>query len=278
MNIYHFTKFESLLSILRSGRLYFSNLKNVNDPSEGLYSTRVIANCLKENEKNNNDISTLVLFYQNTIDHNQDLNLFSISFTGCVNNLHMWKEYGDYGKGVAIEFDKEKFTNLIDCYTNKNKNDADFLQIKEVIYNKKTVSELIKGFFQNKELNSNNVKLVSNIICLYPLTKHNRYKIEKEYRICFVCSDYENFSEFCDCLIGTDNSTGNPRHYININYLKDKDVIKSIFLGSNITLYQKKTLKDELKDLGFNVKLIGNYIPICNKEDIPICNNEEHEK
>ena len=256
MKIYHFTKFENLKNILTSGRLFFSNLEYSNDPNEGIYPTMIIEDCLRNVIENKKEFSqTNVLFNMNTVS-NSNLHIYSISFTSELSNIHNWMEYGDYGKGIAIAFDFEKLVDILNKETNGR------LSIKKVEYDKTAVQKyVVKTYEENKDNDIHNLMTpLEKILPCYPFIKHATYKIENEYRIAFVSSDADIPQNSCYSLFNYDYVTGH--YYLLIGYLINLHIITTIYLGSNITLFERQVLKDTLKKLNFKIKLRTKIMPI----------------
>ena len=228
-NIYHFTKLESLKSIMQSKQLRFSLVEKSNDPSEGEYSRNLIIKYIKKNIKNVEKQSNIISFFNvnttkryNLGDYESKLDLFAISFTHDLNNVHNWTEYGDYGNGVAISFDKEKLENEL-------KNMEPYLKFKNVIYNEKEVIEFIFGL--EKKLADYHYS--EQLLKIYPLIKHRSYKVEDEYRIVFVenlevkmlmTEQSDNISN--KSLFGID--TNNVKFFLNFEKLMEEKIVNEI--------------------------------------------------
>jgi len=256
MKLYHFTRFENLINILESNKLFFSNLKYSNDPSEGLYPIEVIRDCLQKICKDEGEFKTIFRHVNANIISNENLNLYSISFTSELNSVHSRMEYGDYARGVAIEFDTDKYNEIIEKKANSN------LNIKSVYYDVKCVRREIETIYKNNIEDKNFFELAKQILLVYPIVKDDLYKIENEYRICFVDGKpYMHSAD--DGIFGQDCETFH--YYLNVGSLIKLGVIKTVYLGSNLTLYEEDFLKKRIEKLELELELTTRYIPITNR-------------
>lgn len=162
-NLIHFTNFDSLKAILKSKVFRLYNLNNLNDPREYSFA----GDLLTFNKKNREDAK-------------QNMYLLSMCKTDVLTThpqfeFNMWRLYGNYGKGVAIElsFDSSKIAELKDYY------------LSEVFYgassraNLKKVSTLLYKY--RNETPSIEVDL-GQIVAFH---KSNLYKLESEVRLLF---------------------------------------------------------------------------------------------
>lgn len=182
MYIYHFTKFENLLKILKSGRLFFSDLKSTNDPSEGIYPTVLIEKCLRNVCINKDEFNNIIRFFNINTALNENLNVYSISFTANNSNIHMWMEYGKYAEGVAIAFDLELLSKLLKEQTDN------YLSLDKVHYDEKAVKNWIEKIYKQCKPTNDFMGMEGKILALYPYIKDKSYKTECEFRVSFVSS------------------------------------------------------------------------------------------
>lgn len=258
MYIYHFTKLSNLLKILKSRRLFFGDLKYANDPSEGIYATEIIENCLRSICSNKDEFNNIICFFNINTSLNESLNVYSISFASNNSNIHMWMEYGDHARGVAIAFDLELLSKILEEQTDN------YLSLRKVEYNENNVKKWIEKIYHQNKATNNFMEMENQILALYPYIKHKSYKTEREFRVSFVSSEPDTSASSDDMLFGWD--CGNGRYYLNINKLIRSNVIKMIYLGSNVTLFEKKTLQDTLKKYGFDIHIRTKFIQLTTKE------------
>ena len=174
------------------GRLLLSNANYMNDPSEG----KILLEYL-----NTIDKSFSSLFYKNEFEVSS---VYLSSFTTAIDNLPMWSQYGNNGKGCCIVFNKNYFDkpkevhditdNLKEnekvrqdecvlyriCYIDDKNNKYKFQREDEDI--KKCLENIHENF---KIINDENVEKIVMIYLeqIRYLFKSSDYKHEEEYRI-----------------------------------------------------------------------------------------------
>ena len=174
------------------GRLLLSNANYMNDPSEGKILLEYF---------NTMDSSFSSLFYRNEFEVSS---VYLSSFTTAIDNLPMWSQYGNNGKGCCIVFNKNYFDkpkevhditdNLKEnesvrqdecvlyriCYIGDKNNKYKFQKEDEDI--KKSLENIHENF---KIINDENVEKIVMIYLeqIRYLFKSSDYKHEKEYRI-----------------------------------------------------------------------------------------------
>lgn len=240
MCVYHFTSMDSFKKILESGELLLCDLDYSNDPSEGIYQREIIDDIVKKEYPESWQFIFL-WFHMNTAKSTSfdcdesKLRLLSISFSKELKHIHNWMEYGDYGKGVAIEIDWNKFC----CELRKEFPDSeDFLKTGEVIYSIDTVKDLIKKI---KNVPAKDCAEISRrLLALYPFIKHPSYSIEKEYRIAIVGSLLDiSRSHACQCDIENHNLFNDNKSFhtysLNFEEMIKRNIVTHIYLGSNTT-------------------------------------------
>ena len=95
----HFTSVNALFSILNECSVRLYNLHNSNDKNEYNYAARELKHINRLNENIDNENSVII--------NNIKANSYVLSCTSIANlyKSKFWKNYGDKGKGVAIEFE-----------------------------------------------------------------------------------------------------------------------------------------------------------------------------
>ena len=172
------------------GKLLLSNANYMNDPSEG----KILLEYL-----NTIDSSFSSLFYRNEFEVSS---VYLSSFTTAIDNLPMWSQYGDNGKGCCIVFNKNYFDkpkevhDILDkgkekiyedecvlyriCYIDDKNNEYKF-QEKD-----KEIERCLKNISENlKNINNQNEKkiILKYLEQIRYLFKSSNYEHEEEYRI-----------------------------------------------------------------------------------------------
>ena len=111
--LYHYTNAQGLRGILESGRVWFTDYRHLNDPSELTHGIKVahdVARSLCEDAD-----ERVRLFLENFIhmlradNFTGNLEFFIASFSRKRDDLNQWRAYADNGKGYAIGFAPEMF-------------------------------------------------------------------------------------------------------------------------------------------------------------------------
>ena len=128
---FHYTSINSLYSIISNQELWFSNLKNSNDPNE------ICLTCEQYSEYIDNlgidpYHGTPLILSKNKVMGSP----YGISLTTSEDNLTQWERYGDSLKGVSIVFD----IDFIQNYLNENYHfNFYFDKMKYTEYDKKSL-------------------------------------------------------------------------------------------------------------------------------------------
>jgi len=106
---FHYTSIKSLFSIISNQELWFSNLKNSNDPNE-LYLTCEDYNQYFSNMEVNPYHQTPTI-----LDKSKVMGCpYGVSFTTLEDDLSQWERYGDNKTGVCIAFDIDFIQDYLD--------------------------------------------------------------------------------------------------------------------------------------------------------------------
>lgn len=191
--VFHYTSIATLLKILDTNRLRFSNKLYLNDYSEGKYVLdlcekkieEVWPNTQKYSKENFlNELTVLKSHLNKTQFH-----IYQVSFSQCGDNLTMWNYYAK-GDGANIQF---SLPNLVKSF------DSHFLTAAQwpvgflhapVIYDEEQQVNILKRLlndFANCEAYTNEWYMFVSWAILYVGTffKHKGFADEKEYRIAY---------------------------------------------------------------------------------------------
>jgi len=186
--LYHFTKYETALAILRSGALRFGRLDKMNDIHE---SCKLIylqekrfensMDCKKTGLLLDYAMAEYSLYRQIslTMDKKKGKGGFKHGF-----DLHqMWGHYGEKGDGVCLVFDKEKMLKIFE-----NQCKADIIKHQEIAYQDEICSDI--------DVEANNLEEVKQYISTHLesiyFCKRKEWEHEQEYRLIKRCSNPHN--------------------------------------------------------------------------------------
>jgi len=107
--IYHYTDDIGLRGILETGKLWMTDIFDLNDPSELEYGLSYAFNSLYEGVKQNvPGVSIFAERFQNFCadgEIRKIADFFVCSFSACGNELGQWRAYADNGCGYVLGFD-----------------------------------------------------------------------------------------------------------------------------------------------------------------------------
>jgi hypothetical protein len=159
----HFTSLEKLKSIIKSRHIRLYNLHNLNDPREYSFA----GGLMEFNTRNREDAK-------------ENMFLLSMCKTDILrgpleNEFNMWRLYGEYGKGVCIQFDFS---------TNKLSDWRDYF-LSKVFYGAASKTNLKELNKMLSKYENDSPKTTVDLAQIVAFHKSNLYKLEKEVRLVF---------------------------------------------------------------------------------------------
>jgi hypothetical protein len=110
--IYHYTTDAGLRGILESGRLWFTDIFDLNDPSELRHSYSIAVNLVHEWAQKVRDKNPEAAFFAKRFAELLDrsvleraAHIYVCSFSARGDDLGQWRAYADNGRGYALGFD-----------------------------------------------------------------------------------------------------------------------------------------------------------------------------
>lgn len=276
--MFHFTDKKGLNGILTSKSIWLTNTKELNDFSERIYANVLFtALLLKIDDKNvkflRNNLSTEDILYENFSVLECDT--YSASFCKEFNNEHLWKNYADDKKGVAIEFNEQYLSEYF-----KNKFTTQMISLRPVFYGVNVeqflkIINIVTGFSFGRT--SNEIAKNRLHFALYIASgvfKDEKYKNEKEYKLYFKNEYVDNYVQKYPMYeltrieneknlkyLGLKNeiNDGKKRQMVlNLSEILNSKLIPSIVLGEKCNLNIKE-LRVLLDDLDLKDTKIRNY-------------------
>lgn len=203
-DFFHYTTFDSAISIIQSKSIRFSGILGLNDKSETYYTDHLL--------------NRLIInpFHHTRISSFNSRFIFSNSLQK--DELNQWRLYGDNGCGISLEFQKQIQSNKYSFVFGKIAYGENiFLVLNQLI------EGLIEGF--------NSLAIFSQMSLWKNFVKHLDYKQENELRVLFY-----NRKKFGNTknLTFKKNSFGifNPFVEFDFNDLPFK--LKTIWLGPKL--------------------------------------------
>ncbi|MCX8523962.1 DUF2971 domain-containing protein [Chryseobacterium formosus] len=200
-------------------QIWFSSLKALNDPFEGVFKfDRSISKMMKGFKKDldTNKIERAKDNYLQLLKDNSGI----LSLTTDNQNLLMWSHYTNNQKGYCIEYDfeEEKF-----LYANKIKNNKNDISLKKVLYS--------DNYVRTNILNNDYQLIFGN--------KSRCWSYEKEFRFISKNIGLHKFQNGClkAIYLGADCDFVNETLISSIAYLKGAKVYKAKLFKDKFKLY-----------------------------------------
>lgn len=191
-----YTTLDTLVSILQSGKIRMNSIVSMNDKTETDFLEEYIRNYKEEYEEE--DGLDKYLFADKE---------FITSFTTRVDDLDMWRLYGDNAHGVCMVFDRV------------NKEDDGLYEIRYVGVESNTLKKIMK---LQDALKAKNIRFRLNLLKKFQhFIKHVDYSSEKECRLLvnsehvsgwFVNRDNGILTPFVERSLRNDNKPGDENY------------------------------------------------------------------
>ena len=198
--IYHYTDDRGLKGILETGRLWFTDLFKLNDPSELNHGIRLALDILESEANRGPPEAKQFSKMFSTLVNNLEVigHFFVCCFSENGDDLGQWRAYADNGHGYAIGFDAGA---LEQTFVKGVESEADICSTFPVTYDDKRLREIFEKLVvetipaismpEGKKLDNDAVstylqKLTTNLASSYVMAslffKHEAYSNEQEYR------------------------------------------------------------------------------------------------
>lgn len=253
MKLYHYCSIESLLSIVKNEKIWFSDLSNSNDYLEDklvfdMFNSYLINSSNDDFQKKVNELD-----FNELIKARNKTAIYGLCFTSAEDYILHWMAYGKENS-VCIEFELNELNNYFkDINIFSNEEPYKVMKMKYVTGNLDECNiEFEKILRKNENIPINCYK---DLVSLSSLTKLNSWKPEKEYRIIFRNFKKKDFNEALPqvkfgesiCKFDYIMKNGKPVFHYEIDF--DFSLIKSITIGPNSCLSC-----EELKNILSNIK------------------------
>ncbi len=200
--LYHYTNDAGLAGVIESGKLWFSDIFALNDPSELRHGLRIAIDLLKARAKaTRTEIATFAsMFERFDLDGGIEKagHFFICCFSADGDDLGQWRAYADNGRGFNLEFDRRA---LEDAFTRRNGKPIQRHSTFPVTYDDKKLRRIQKALvdlldplislprttrISGDPLSAYMMELLVyhalHVIRAIMFFKHEAYKNEKEYR------------------------------------------------------------------------------------------------
>lgn len=275
--LYHYTSPTGLLGILRSKRLWATNVDFLNDKSELDYACGVIGHTISHFIEEHSGISSTLVSFLKEYDIFRDpdsSSFYIVCFCADGDLLSQWRGYGSAGGGYSIGFDSSLIRNVL------SKNRGDLCRViydkheqvhiinellgKAVRYHSRFSAKDAKGQYQNmtRWCIAATVENISR--CVY-IFKHPAFREEKEWRLVHMWWPGDGY-ETIRYRVSTSNMLA---PYIEQNLVTEKNGVAMLPIREIIhgpTLHPDLTassLQLLLRSEGYeSIKVQGSAIPL----------------
>jgi len=188
--IYHYTDDNGLEGIIKTGKLWLTDIFKLNDPSELKHGLSQAVMIFKKMDQIPDKIKTDVEGFLNNIEAHIDPPSICC-FSSKKNDLGQWRAYADNGRGYAIGFNyndiKRIFSesikmNLTTCIIyDDDKLEKSYTQLFNQYY--MIINDMIcQGIYTSNNGRNITVLMVVYCIAISLCFKHEAYKNEQEWR------------------------------------------------------------------------------------------------
>lgn len=168
----HFTSLSSLYSIINEGAIRLYNLHNSNDEDEYIFASKMLENIYHLQGIKGDQL-------RNHLDKVKEYS-FTLSCTthNGLKSSDFWDEYGDHGRGVAIEFE---IINSIDNW--------EYFYCSKIHYNKLDAFKDLKEKWEQLVALNNHINYHVNLNQFLSLHKSSKWEKENEIRLLTIYPD-----------------------------------------------------------------------------------------
>lgn len=279
--LYHYSSLNNIVNILKGKSIYFSEVTNFNDTTEGKLIIRYYeAACksLLDNKKISVDFYDIlkdtkmvnkILFIDKTKNqyYVSEYETYILCFSKKFNSKECYKDFSNYPYGGNINFSSFILNQINDEFNKKNI-DCSNLLIDSVIYSpkeceKNLYNELLKLYLLIKpyeeELKDYKDKIQYSVITLLKLKQYffikSTFKKQEEIRIVYFRPKGLN-NEFTKIVKRNKlkNNQSKTLQFVKFKIHGNYDYIKTIYLSNNNNLLKDKKNIDFLKKTGIEIK------------------------
>ena len=275
--IYHYTNDAGLKGILDAKGFWFTDIFQLNDPTEIRHGIEKAALVLKNSI--NQSLSEHQIFYSHfekffDAGFEKVAHYFAFSFSSKNDDLGEWRGYADNGKGYCLGFDGKMlesiFTTLGGQRVPSNSTFfVDYDELKITRIQQAIISRMLHLISLPRHIKLSNaqvipymrklsVSLAVHVLRASLTFKHHAYKPEAEYRFLQL---YDSISTIPGVQLR--NRNYELIRYVNFDWSAHSQILKSVMIGPAANLEKSKSFVDTvLTGNGFqNIPISYSKIP-----------------
>jgi len=195
-HLYHYTDEAGLKGILRSGKLWLTEISRLNDPSELNHGFEVGIGVLKAAVMNGSPyckkFADLIEAFYKQMGIRDSAQFFVGSFSWHREDLCQWRAYGDDGRGYALEFDVAAIDSVVErqppteafplTYADSRLQTLDG-EIVEAFRRLVDIDLIMQSKPEKEDLADVCTGLLVQLLRAAVFFKHEAYENEREYRL-----------------------------------------------------------------------------------------------
>jgi hypothetical protein len=142
--LYHYTTAQGLLSMVKSGHVWATESRYMNDPREFVHGARIMLRVIDRMAARKNPPDALLQLRGQVAAHvkekTQNVRIFCASFCSAGDLLSQWRGYGDSGGGYALGFQPAFF------FGRKPPERPPLRTLLRVLYDRRQQEDLVEGW------------------------------------------------------------------------------------------------------------------------------------
>jgi len=209
--IYHYTNDVGLRGILETGRLWLTDIFNLNDPSEVNYGFRhainVLGGLVADGPPESKAFARQITGFAEQKGIQGSAHFFVCSFSSCGDDLGQWRAYADNGRGYALGFDGMALENAFTTGGTRTPDPEPYAAAFPMSYKEAEIASTHRQIIErmlglislargrhldastiNSYMGDLSVRLMVRMIHAALFFKHAAYENEKEYRFLHMYS------------------------------------------------------------------------------------------
>jgi len=192
--LFHYTKADGLIGIMKSGKIWTTKIQYMNDNSELQLAFDYIRNEIElqrkgfEKTRTEDELEEMC----KVLDSTEKINISVASFTEMGDQLSQWRGYCEIGNGYSLGFDGHKLRKLVHSRNSYNlvpciyEEEEHRRLVKELVDNYPTKKMLDATRIEDPRLNkifNFSLAFANTVLFLAPLIKSASFREEKEWRL-----------------------------------------------------------------------------------------------
>jgi DUF2971 family protein len=169
--LYHYTDQQGLLGIVRTGKMWATNIEYLNDQREYRHALALMEECLRARQPDHRALKLLKRWLSGKA---KPIESYVCSFSCEADSLAQWRAYGGAAGGYAIGFEGETLRQAA------GKND---MKLVKCVYESEQQSTIVEAVINDVMASLHEPLLSEYVEILAPRMKHSGFAEEREWRL-----------------------------------------------------------------------------------------------